>query len=81
MAHLAVSLPNITVERYGADIIGPLFHIQHALVNPIDCSVGHLTVPDRPGLGAELDMHKRTSSVYRPFQQATQLTHKQRFKI
>ncbi len=58
MAHLAVSLPNITVERYGADIIGPLFHIQHALVDPIDCSVGHLTVPDRPGLGAELDMHK-----------------------
>ncbi len=58
MAHLAVSLPNITVERYGADIIGPLFHIQHAMVNPIDCSVGFLTVPNRPGLGAELDMHK-----------------------
>ncbi len=56
MAHVAVALPNIQVERYAADVMGPNFHVDHALTEPLDCDVGQITVPDGPGLGLELDM-------------------------
>lgn len=55
MAHLAVALPNITVERYAADIIGPFFHIEHAIVAGCKVNGGTLTFSEGPGLGVELD--------------------------
>lgn len=67
MTHFAGPLPTIAVERYGGYTAGSLFHIKHASINPIDCIVGHLTVPDGPGLGAGLAMHKQHHSAYKPF--------------
>lgn len=58
MAHLAVGLPNITVERYAADIIGPVFHIEHAITRGCTVEGGTLTVPCGPGLGVELDRER-----------------------
>lgn len=51
MAHLTVAAPNIAVERYAADIIGPMFHVEHAVETPFDVVNGQLTVPQGPGLG------------------------------
>jgi L-alanine-DL-glutamate epimerase-like enolase superfamily enzyme len=55
MAHLTVVSPNISVERYAADIIGPLFHVTHALTHPWTVNHGQISVPQGPGLGIELD--------------------------
>ena len=55
MAHLTVALPNLAVERYAADIIGPLFHVEHAIEGTLLGPPGHITVPRRPGLGVVLD--------------------------
>lgn len=55
MAHITVALPNIAVERYAADIVGPLFHIDHALTEPLITAGWSLTVPQGPGLGVSLD--------------------------
>jgi muconate cycloisomerase len=55
MAHLAAALPNIAVERYSADIIGPVFHTEHALIVPWHAVDGRISVPDGPGLGIVLD--------------------------
>jgi L-alanine-DL-glutamate epimerase-like enolase superfamily enzyme len=58
MAHVTVALPNITVERYAADIIGPWFHIEHAMESPPMVNAGVLTVPQGPGLGIVLNRDK-----------------------
>jgi L-Ala-D/L-Glu epimerase len=58
MAHLAVALPNITVERYAADLIGPVFHIEHALSAGCTIRGATLTVPQGPGLGVQLDRER-----------------------
>jgi L-alanine-DL-glutamate epimerase-like enolase superfamily enzyme len=55
MAHLSVAVPNICVERYGADIIGPVFHVEHATSPALSQISGWVTVPEGPGLGLELD--------------------------
>ena len=55
MAHLAVALPNIAVERYASDIMGPHFHIEHAIETPLASNDWHVTVPQGPGLGVVLD--------------------------
>lgn len=61
MAHVTVALPNITVERYAADIIGPWFHIEHATDTPIQVKNGTLTVPQGPGLGIVLNLEQLES--------------------
>jgi muconate cycloisomerase len=58
MAHVTVALSNIAVERYAADIIGPLFHIEHALTTPLVTDGWRITVPQGPGLGVELDLER-----------------------
>ncbi|MEM7131027.1 MAG: enolase C-terminal domain-like protein [Chloroflexota bacterium] len=58
MAHVTVSLPNIPVERYATDIIGPLFHIEHALETPISTQNWQVTVPQVAGLGVSLDLEQ-----------------------
>ncbi len=55
MAHLTVAAPNIAVERYAADLIGPLFHVEHALTTPWEVVDGQISTPQGPGLGIELD--------------------------
>jgi muconate cycloisomerase len=54
MAHLAAALPNIAVEKYATDIIGPFFHTQHACQPPWTAAGGSLHVPQGPGLGVSL---------------------------
>jgi muconate cycloisomerase len=58
MAHVTVALANIAVERYAADIIGPIFHTEHALVTPLMTDGWQITVPQGPGLGVVLDMER-----------------------
>jgi L-Ala-D/L-Glu epimerase len=58
MAHVTVALPNIAVERYAADIIGQLFHIEHALETPLQSSGWQVTVPQGAGLGVALDRNR-----------------------
>jgi muconate cycloisomerase len=60
MAHLTVAAPNIAVEKYAADLIGPLFHVEHALTKPWTVNDGQITVPQGPGLGIELDDERLT---------------------
>jgi muconate cycloisomerase len=58
MTHVAVALRNIAIEKYASDIMGPFFHIEHALATPIRCSAGEITVPDGPGLGVTVDPNR-----------------------
>jgi L-alanine-DL-glutamate epimerase-like enolase superfamily enzyme len=57
MAHLAVALPNITVEQHAADIIGPVFHTTRCASPSLYMGKGTVELPDAPGLGLTLDPH------------------------
>jgi muconate cycloisomerase len=54
MAHLAVSTPNIRSDLYPADIIGPLYHADRVVQNPLRIEPGFAEVPEGIGLGVEL---------------------------
>jgi muconate cycloisomerase len=54
MAHLAVSTPNIRSDLYPADIIGPLYHADRVVKNPLRIEPGFVEVPEGSGLGVEL---------------------------
>lgn len=54
MAHLAVSTPNIRSDLYPADIIGPLYHADRVVKNPLRIESGFVEVPEGRGLGVEL---------------------------
>lgn len=54
MAHLAVSTPNIRSDLYPADIIGPLYHADRVVKNPLRIEPGFVEVPKGMGLGVEL---------------------------
>ncbi len=58
MAHVTAALSNIAVERHAADIIGPVFHTEHAITECMNVSSGHITVPSGPGLGVTLDKRR-----------------------
>lgn len=55
MCHIAAALPNIAVERYATDIIGPYFHTRHARHPPWCLASGQVAVPAGAGLGISLD--------------------------
>jgi muconate cycloisomerase len=55
MLHLAMADPTIDSERYPADLIGPLYHQADLITEPLTLGPEVATVPDRPGLGVELD--------------------------
>jgi len=54
-AHFAVATPSVT---YASEIVGPLLLADDVLVEPPVYRDGVLQVPDRPGLGVELDPDK-----------------------
>jgi muconate cycloisomerase len=58
MIHLALSAPGIDADTYPCDIIGPLFYEDDVLSEPLPISGGSARVPDRPGLGVEIDEEK-----------------------
>ena len=62
-AQVAVALPNIQVERYAADVMGPNFHVDHALVEPLDCDVGQITVPSGGQFHAILNFQGKTTTT------------------
>jgi muconate cycloisomerase len=58
MAHVCAAIPNIGVDRYAADIIGPVFHTERAALSTLTPNAGFVAVPQSPGLGLELDMQQ-----------------------
>ena len=55
MAHLVVATPNMQVEKYPGDMLGPVYHEVRVVKNPIDIRGPVVTITDRPGLGVEVD--------------------------
>lgn len=54
-AHVAVSTPNVT---YAAELVGPQLIADDLLVEPLEIRQGTIRLPDRPGLGVELDRER-----------------------
>lgn len=54
-AHVAVSTPNVT---YASELVGPQLIADDVLVDPIEVRRGTIRLPDRPGLGVELDRER-----------------------
>jgi L-alanine-DL-glutamate epimerase-like enolase superfamily enzyme len=57
MGHLIVACENMQVETYPGDILGPDYHEFRIAVDPIRIEGPLTTVPDRPGLGVDIDWH------------------------
>ncbi|MFO0903670.1 MAG: enolase C-terminal domain-like protein [Pirellulales bacterium] len=55
MAHVCAAIPNVDVDRYAADIIGPVFHTARAALTTLTPASGYVTAPQSPGIGLELD--------------------------
>lgn len=55
MGHLVVAVENLKVEEYPGDMLGPIYHEQHVVHEPIVIDGPVVTLPDRPGLGIEVD--------------------------
>jgi L-alanine-DL-glutamate epimerase-like enolase superfamily enzyme len=55
MAHLAVALPNLQVEKIPPDMLGPVYHEIRFVKNPLSIEGPIVTAPTGPGLGVEVD--------------------------
>jgi L-alanine-DL-glutamate epimerase-like enolase superfamily enzyme len=55
MCHLAVACPNLKLEQFPGDILGPDYHEFSIAKNPISIQGPIVTITDRPGLGVEVD--------------------------
>jgi len=55
MGHLIVACPNMQVDRYPGDALGPAYHEFSVVRRPIRIEEPEVTVPDGPGLGVEVD--------------------------
>ena len=55
MCHLVVACPNMNIEKYPGDILGPDYHEISVVKNPVEISGPLVTISDRPGLGVEVD--------------------------
>lgn len=55
MLQLAASTPEINSESYPADILGPCYHESCLLREPLQIGPEYAVVPNRPGLGVEID--------------------------
>jgi muconate cycloisomerase len=55
MAHLVVALPNMQVEKYPGDMLGPVYHEVRVVKNPLDIRGPLVTITDRSGLGVDVD--------------------------
>ncbi len=55
MAHLVVATPNLQVENYPGDVLGPAFHEFSIVKRPLAINGPLVTAPDEPGLGVEVD--------------------------
>jgi len=55
MCHLVVGCPNMSVETYPGDIMGPDYHAFSVVKEPLDIQGPFITTPDGPGLGVDVD--------------------------
>lgn len=55
MGHLIVACPNMQVERYPGDALGPSYHQFSIVHNPLSIVGPLVTVPSGPGLGIDVD--------------------------
>lgn len=55
MLQVAAALPGIDSEAFPADLLGPLYHESDLLTEPLALGPAAATLPERPGLGVELD--------------------------
>ena len=55
MAHLVVACPNMQVEKFPGDMLGPVYHEVRVVKNPISIDGPMVTITDAPGLGVEVD--------------------------
>ena len=51
MAHLVVAHPNMKVEEYPGDVLGPTYYSERVVSNPVKIVEPYTTVPNAPGLG------------------------------
>ncbi len=55
MCHLVVACPNLKIEEYPGDILGPDYHDTRIVTNPLKISGPIVELSDDPGLGVEVD--------------------------
>ena len=55
MGHLIVSSPNLQIEEYPGDTLGPAYHRDSIAVNPLSIEGPLTTITDAPGLGIDVD--------------------------
>jgi muconate cycloisomerase len=55
MGHVVVARQNMQVEKYPGDTLGPIYHEFSLVREPVRIEGPLVTVPDRPGLGVEVD--------------------------
>ena len=55
MCHLVVACPNLKIEEYPGDILGPDYHDIRIATNPLSISGPIVELSDRPGLGVDVD--------------------------
>ena len=58
MAHFVVATPNMQVEKYPGDMLGPAYHEFSIVKDPLDIRGPITTITNRPGLGIEVDWRK-----------------------
>lgn len=55
MCHLVVACPNLKIEEFPGDILGPEYHEIRIVKEPLKISGPIVEVSDRPGLGVDVD--------------------------
>ena len=58
MAHVAASTAAVAAEEFPCDILGPIAYEHDLLQQSLDYRDGTVAVPDKPGLGVEIDEDK-----------------------
>ena len=55
MCHLVAACPNMNVEKYPGDIMGPDYHAISVVKEPLEIRGPVITTPHRPGLGVDVN--------------------------
>jgi muconate cycloisomerase len=55
MCQMVVACPNLRIEEYPGDILGPEYHEFSIATNPVDIDGPVVTITDKPGLGIDVD--------------------------
>lgn len=55
MCHLVVACPNMNIERYPGDVLGPEYHEFSVVKEPLAINGPVISITDRPGLGVDVD--------------------------